>query len=332
MTDVLLTGSFFDLVHVNPFDAAYWTDTCRFWGEANWRALIADMNGIGIDTAICGSCAYWGRPIFPRYEKTVGLPLKMGCPDPLAVIVDEADRRGMKLFFGIGFRGRCSQIRDYAGMEKPWPEVWFKWNTAMAQALVELYSKRPCFGGLYISYEIDFRDLDTELYEKLIREYLRPVVGKVKLLASPGALGVEVKDYDHLVRQIERTNIDILAPQDYGGRSGDIPTALGFARANAEGLERIAKPLAGLGVQLWSNCELFDFEATPDGRAACVPGPFERIRQQMVLQAPFAQKLVCYQYQGLMNRRTDLVNVGAPGTQKLYDQYQTYRQSLLKAP
>ena len=24
-----LTGSFFDLIHVNVFDAAYWTDTCR---------------------------------------------------------------------------------------------------------------------------------------------------------------------------------------------------------------------------------------------------------------------------------------------------------------
>lgn len=94
----------------------------------------------------------------------------------------------------------------------------------------------------------------------------------------------------------------------------------------------MAKRLVTLGVQLWCNCELFDFVGSPDGRGACVPGPFERIRRQITIQAPLAEKLICYQYQGIMNRKTGLVGIGAPGTQELYDQYQAYRKSASQTP
>jgi len=174
---------------------------------------MRDMHGIGIDTAICVSTAYWGRPLFSGHTKTVGMPIKFGCHDPLEACVDEADRLGMKVFLGIGVRGRVSQVRDYSRMQPPWPEVWFKWNTAMAEALLERHADRKCFGGLYISYEIVFHDHQIELYEKLTKEYLRPVIGNVKLLASPGTLGRHPK-LDQLPKQMERMGIDILAPMD----------------------------------------------------------------------------------------------------------------------
>ena len=113
MTFPLITGSFFDLAHPNVWDAAYWTDTCRFWDRENWRALISDMHRIEIDTAICMNTALWGRPLFPGYDRSVGWPIRMGCEDPLGICVDQADRLGMKMFLGIGLRGRVSQIRDY---------------------------------------------------------------------------------------------------------------------------------------------------------------------------------------------------------------------------
>ncbi|MCP4644781.1 MAG: DUF4434 domain-containing protein, partial [bacterium] len=138
-----LTGSFLFIQHVNPFDAAC-CDKCLVWKEENWRALIRDMHGVGMDTGIWINTAFWGRPLFPGYVDTVGPPLAtMGCPDPMGVVADEADRLGMKLFYGIGFRGRCSQVRDYARLDKPWTDVWFTWNTAVAEALVERYGDRP---------------------------------------------------------------------------------------------------------------------------------------------------------------------------------------------
>jgi len=62
----------------------------------------------------------------------------------------------------------------------------------------------------------------------------------------------------------------------------------------------------------------------PAGRGVCVPGPIERIRQQIVPQAPLVEKLISYQYQGIMNRRTEQVNIGRPDTDKLYRDYATY--------
>lgn len=325
-----ITGSFFDLAHVNLWDAAYWTDTCRFWKEENWRALIRDMHGLGIDTVICVNTALWGRPFFAGYEKTVGLSLRLGCDDPLGVCVDEVEKMGMKMFLGIGFRGRCCQVRDYAGMDPPWPDVWFDWNTALAKAIVERFGDRSCFAGLYIPYEIDFRNHEVDLYERLIRTYLRPAVGKVKILASPGNLGVDLSESqrNELPRLVERTGIDILAPQDYGGREPNPEKALALVGRQVEALKIVRKPLADIGVTLWSNCEVFWLQGSPEGRSYCMPGPIERITQQIEMQAPLVEKLICYQYQGIMNRHTDLVNIGHPGTEKLYQDYAAYVQKL----
>ncbi|MBN1343409.1 MAG: DUF4434 domain-containing protein [Phycisphaerae bacterium] len=322
-TEPRITGSFFDLIHVNWFDAAYWTDTCLHWNQESWRALIRDMHGIGIDTAILVSSAFWGRPMFPGYEKTTGIPIKFGCPDPLSACVDEAERLGMTMYLGLGFRGRVSQVRDYATMEPPWPDIWFRWNTAMAEALVDRFGKRKCFGGLYLSYEIDFHDHQIDLYEKLVKQHLRPAVGDVKILASPGNLGHH-KDLSLLPKQIQRAGINILAPQDYGGRRRDVPQALELVEQNARALETAGKSLRDMGVALWSNCELFCLRANPSGRGVCVPGPIERIKKQIEIQAPLVEKLICYQYQGIMNRHTDLVDVGHPDTDKLYRAYVAY--------
>ena len=323
MATPIISGSFFDLQHVNVWDAAHWTDRCRFWKEANWRALVADMHGLGIDTLICTSCALWGRPMFSGYEEKVGLPLLMGCEDPLTACVDEADRLGVGMFLGIGLRGRVSQVRDYSRMEPPWPEDWFRWNAAMAEVLVDKYGDRPSFRGLYLTYEMDFAEHQVQLYEQLMGQWLRPAVGEVEFLASPGSLG-DHPDLDLLPGQLECMDMDILACQDYGGRDNEIDKALELVGKNLAGLERARKVVDDVGVTLWTNCEVFSRQWGPDGRPICIPGPIERIVEQLRLQAPVADKVICYQYQGIMNRRTELVDIGAAGTQELYDGYRAY--------
>jgi len=237
----------------------------------------------------------------------------------------------MKMFFGFGFRGRCSQVRDYSRMEPPWPEVWFRWNTAMAEALVDRFGDRACFAGLYISYEVDFghESHQIDLYERLAKEYLRAAVGDVNLLASPGSLGNH-PDLAALPKELERTGVNILAPQDYGGRRMDTGAALELVRGNARGLEQVRGPLRDIGVTLWSNCELFNLAPEPSGRGMCVPGPFERIREQIALQAPLVDKLICYQYQGIMNRHTALVDIGHAETDRLYGDYAAYLKEIGK--
>lgn len=315
-----ITGSFFDIQHVNPFDAVYWSGECRFWKEENWRALIQDMNAAGMDTAICIATALWGLPVFPGHEEKVGRPMRMGCKDPLGVCLDEAGKLGMEFYLGIGYRGRCSQVRDYAGMEKPWPDNWFEWNTNLAEALMQEYSDKAGFGGLYIAYEIDFHDHQVELYEKWVGENLRPLIGDTPLLISPGSIG-QHPNLDKLPEQLERMDINILAPQDYGGRSRNVAEALELVKGNARAIEKMGDTVRNMGIKMWSNCEVFELAPSPDLRGYCVPGPIERIKEQVEIQAPLVDKLICYQYQGLMNSQTELLNIGAPGVQKLHDDY-----------
>jgi len=121
-----------------------------------------------------------------------------------------------------------------------------------------------------------------------------------------------------------RVGIDILAPQDYGGRSRDVREALGYVLGHARALEQVRRPLSEAGIALWSNCELFVFERTPSGRYLTLPAPIERVVEQIRLQAPLVDKLICYQYQGLLNRHTKLVDIGHPSSDHLYRDYLAY--------
>ena len=322
----LLRGSFLCLFHPNVWDMQY-SDECLFWKEENWRAMIRQMHSLGMDTAIWSNTAFWGRPLFPGHETTVGVPLKMGCADPLGVVADEADRLGMKVIYGVGLFGRVSQVRDYCGLEKPWPEHWFIWNAALAKALVKSYGDRPSFAGLYIAYEIDFAELHIELYEKLVGGHIRPAVGKVPILASPGSLGQIGIPLEELPAAVKRAGIDILAPQDYGGRTHSIEQALKLAQGNADAIKKIAPKLRENGTTLWANCETFVLDGTPCGRSVCMPGPMERIARQIEMQSPLVDKLITWIYPGVMNKHTDLVNIGHPTTDKLYADYVAYLES-----
>jgi hypothetical protein len=66
--------------------------------------------------------------------------------------------------------------------------------------------------------------------------------------------------------------------------------------------------------------ERVEYDLTPAEK-----GEFERLERQMGVAAPIADKLIIYQYQGLMNKRSSLVNIGAPGTDELHAAYAAHR-------
>ena len=197
----------------------------------------------------------------------------------------------------------------------------------MAKAIVDRFGSRPCFAGLYISYEIDFRDFEVELYERLVRKHLRPAIGKVKILASPGNLGVEMpgRQLDELPKLVERTNIDILAPQDYGG-----PRLQRRARPSPWSASR-SRPLRRCAsrwpISAWRFGQLrgVRFRGDPGRETATAsPGRWNGSGGRSRCRRRWSKSSSAYQYQGIMNRHTELVNIGHPGTEKLYQDYTAY--------
>jgi hypothetical protein len=317
----IITGSFMDFQHPNNWDAQYWIDQCREWSAEQWAALVDDMHLIGMDTVIILGCALWGRPLYPADRRKVGIQLPMGCADPLEAVLGAADRHGMKVYPGLGFFGRCSLSANPD--LSPEHDTWL---CNMASDILEKYSHHPSLQGFYVSAEMVpakgggiFKEEDCLKTAQFVRR-LREHVGDVQLLASPGNLKLPRQEQlDTLAKQLESLDLDIIAYQDHAGFMKVYPD-MDF-RVAAQGFELIRPLHEKLGIQFWVNCECFDFEKRPDGRNVCIPCEFSRLREQLLAAAVSAEKIITYQYQGIMNRKTPLVNIGAEGTQQLYDDY-----------
>jgi hypothetical protein len=61
-----------------------------------------------------------------------------------------------------------------------------------------------------------------------------------------------------------------------------------------------ARPTTRAQRALWADVEIFTF-AGEVYRSALVPAPFARVEQQLTAISPFVDKILIYQYQGLMN-------------------------------
>jgi hypothetical protein len=323
----LITGSFIDIQHVNNWDAQYWVDECRAWRDENWEAMVGDMHALGLDTVLLTGCAIWGRPLYPANPKTVGIQLPMLCPDPVGAILRAADRRGMGVYLGLGAFGRYS-LNANPDLS-PEHDAWL---ANMAEDLREKYGHLAALRGFYITAEAHgikegglFDPADCDKTARFVQR-IRERVGKAQLVMSPANLKKpRPEQLDQLARQLEQLNVDIFAYQDHAGFE-KVYRNLNFYEA-AEGYQ-IIKPLhQKLGQQMWVNCEVFEYtEKRPDGRRICTPCAFERLERQLAVAAPVADKLIIYQYQGLMNKRTPLVNIGGPGCDALHDAYAAYRR------
>ncbi len=335
MAEPIITGSFYSIQMTNIWNAQYWNDECRDWREVNWRALVADMHDVGIDTIINKQMALWTRPLFPDPQMKVGKSLKLGCQDPAMALAEEAARLGMQVWYGLGMWGRDSEVADYRGLSRPWPEKWFAWNAALAESLMERYAATASFAGFYLPLELSedprhgslrFNDDHVELYTRWIRA-IRPVIGRTQLLASPGILAPG--DYSYLAGQLERFDVDIIAYQDYGGRGGSRPEDYERISRAGEAFELLAPVHREAGVGLWANCETFSRCDPPTWRPVSFAGKITRIKHQLKVCSAPVDKVITWIYQGCWNKKTDLVNIGPPEAQRLYEDYTAYRRTCL---
>ena len=331
MAKPIVTGSFFTIQLTNIWNGMNWNDQCKEWKEENWRALVADQHELGIDTLINLQMALWTLPLFPDPERKVGKSIKLGCPDPAMVVLDEAAKRGMKVWLGLGLWGRVSEIADYRGLSKPWPEEWFQWNRVLAETLVSRYSDMDSFAGLYLPVELSgdpeyggtrFAEENVELYERLISESVRPVAADVPVFMSPAIL--QPGDYSALTKQLERLDVQTIAYQNLGKRGQSNPEDYERIDLAAEAFELLAPAHEKAGIKLWANCENFSRCVPRTWRPVTFTGEIERFKHQLRVCSPHAEKVITWVYQGVMNKQTDLVNIGPPEAQKYYDDYVAY--------
>ena len=237
-----ITGTFIDeITHDIP---------PQNWGRREWAADFDAMRAIGIDTVILIRAGYRERLTFDSRVIGKHRPCLPAYQDLVDLFLTEAERCGMRFFFGTYDSGDHWINGDY--------QAESDLNRDFCSEVIERYGHRPAFAGWYISHEINtFNAGMMRVYDELSR-HLRSLKD-VPILMSPYVKGVKqfgagaisldehAKEWGAVFRDLEG-KVDIVAFQDGQMSFLELPE---YLKVNRELAVRY-------GLRCWSNLESFD--------------------------------------------------------------------------
>ena len=307
-----INGTFFEFRHHNTAEGKYWNPAFEGFQADDWRRKIREISQTGMEyivimaTALYDRC-YFNSSVFPFAD--------MPCKDPIEEVLDEADKCGLKVFLGNGFYGDWTK----AGQNIRSREVIDRSLRAMEE-LTALYAHHPSFYGWYFPDEtciiLNFSK-DFVKYVNLCSARCHELTPEKKTLIAPYGTNLALAN-SRFIHTLEELDVDFIAYQDEVGVK---KTKVDRTKRIFEKL-RIAHDKAGRS-ELWADIELFDFEGMVY-KSALIPAPFERVKKQIENVAPYADKILCYQYPGIMNPSVSQSFAGHPDSAKLYDSYLIY--------
>ena len=120
---------------------------------------------------------------------------------------------------------------------------------------------------------------------------------------------------DQYVRQLASLDVDIIAYQD----------EVGVKKSTPEETPRLYEALRQAHDRaqrsaLWADVEIFRFESTVY-KSPALPAPWERVRKQLAAVSPFVDKILVYQYLGMMNAPHSEAFCGPADSVNLYTGY-----------
>lgn len=307
-----INGTFFEFRHHNTAEGKYWNPAFEGFQADDWRRKIREISQTGMEyivimaTALYDRC-YFNSSVFPFAD--------VPCKDPIEEVLDEADKCGLKVFLGNGFYGDWTK----AGQNIRSREVIDRSLRAMEE-LTALYAYHTSFYGWYFPDEtciiLNFSK-DFVKYVNLCSARCHELTPEKKTLIAPYGTNLALAN-SRFIHTLEELDVDFIAYQDEVGVK---KTKVDRTKRVFEKL-RTAHDKAGRS-ELWADIELFDFEGMVY-KSALIPAPFERVKKQIENVAPYADKILCYQYPGIMNPSVSQSFAGHPDSAKLYDSYLKY--------
>lgn len=308
-----ITGTWFEFRHHNTKEGKYWNDTLQGFTEEQWREKLREMKEAGIDelamlaTALKEK-AYFKTDIF--HEKW-----QLAVDDPIGIVLDEADKLGLKVYMSTGFYGNWRDPQ----LNMTHPEVLKRMLRAMNE-LAELYGHHKSFYGWYYPDETWINGHFDETfmnYVNISSAEVHRLGGDFKTLIGPYGTK-DIQADDRYVRDLERLDIDFIAYQDEVGVEKSTPDQ---TAAYYEALKKAHDKAAR--ARLWADVELFRFEGQVY-QSALLPASFDRIQKQLEAVSPYVEKIFCYQYPALMSKPGSTAFLGHPDAEKLYTDYMNY--------
>lgn len=298
-----ISGSWFDFYHCNPYEGDTWNSTTQRFTADDWSLKLAEMAEAGLDTLVLLSVALHGKAFYP--SEVMPWRWDTVCPDPLEAVLQAGDRLGMRLFLGLGFF--TTPIMGSLSTDGDGSTLRFD----VARELSARYGHHPSFAGWYFPVEAAIHTYFPDNYIRYANEladFCRRL-GPSQVLIAPYGTRSVVAD-QRFVDQIRSLEVDYIAYQDEIGVNRTTFEAVDATYARLREIhERAGKPL-------WADVEVFRFEGK-----VLYPGAFERIQQQLSIVSKYVDKVLCYQYLGMMNKPGSPVHAGDASSTQLYTDY-----------
>jgi hypothetical protein len=274
-----------------------------------WRSKVREIAELGMEYIIVMATALYER----CYFKSEVFPFaEIGCNDPIEEVLCEADERGIKVFLGNGFYGDWRKA-NFNIKSKEVMDLSFK---AMEE-LTMLYGHHKSFYGWYFPDEtcIIFNySKDFVKYVNVCSKKCRELTPDKKTLIAPFGTNLVFAN-KKFIDTLANLDVDFVAYQD---EVGVRKTPVDKTKRLFEKL-KISHDKAGRS-QLWADIELFDFEGLVY-KSALIAANFDRIKKQIENVSPYVDKILGYQYLGIMNPENSNSFAGHTNTIKLYNNY-----------
>lgn len=307
-----IDGTFFEFKHHNTAEGKYWNPQLECFTAQNWQEKVREISSLGMEYIVIMATALYEKCYF---KSSVFTFPDIPCSDPIEEVLCEADKCNIKVFLGNGFYGDWRKA-NYNIKSK---EVIDRSYRAMEE-LSKLYGHHKSFYGWYFPDEtcIIFNySKDFVKYVNLCSARCYELTPSKKTLIAPYGTNL-VYTNKRFINTLANLDVDFVAYQD---EVGVRKTPVDKTKKLFEKL-RIAHDKAGRS-KLWADIELFDFEGMVY-QSALLPAKIERIQRQIENVSPYADKILGYQYLGLMNPADSQAFAGHSDSIKLHNDYKNY--------
>ena len=324
-----LGGAWVDIYHHDEGEGKPFNVELGKMTDGNWRELVRAMHATDqnllVITMMFQNFTHRAKHSFTpetypgkAYYSSKLYPARMTITseDPLETILDEADKLGMHIMPGIG----TYAFFDYT------PDS-LRWCKNVADEIWERYGHHSSFYGWYLSHEqcggLFTADLgDPALQRREMIEFFKTFTSHVKRLAPDKP--VLLATNPHGLRGAEETYRQLLPQVDILG-------PFGFHRMPEGDLtgEQAATLLQSLcdesGTHLWLDLETFVFKNGAELHPRPLKGLISDFRR-----FPNFEKILHYQFPGMMSAPEMTRQPGGPASVKLYEDYKQYLKDVAK--
>ena len=310
-----IDGAWCGLYHWSGEEGKLWNEELKQFTASDWRNLVRSMHEIGMEVIVLQELfrnqAYYGRHRIPEtgYGGRAFYPsglfpgrMELGCDDPVEAVFAAADEWNMAVLAGVGM---------YAWFD--FTAESLAWHRSVAQEVWARYGHHKSFYGWYISEEV-FGDLNrkTDTPREIVdffrsfgrlRDELNPTL-PVMLAPNCFDVSVSLNQWKMLAHEL-----DIICPFGFGRMpEGDLAPEAALALMQSIADEG--------GAHLWVDMEVFLFHED----MSLYPRGIDEIASELELYRN-VEKILCYQFPGLLNAPGSRLTPGGPETVKLYCDY-----------